>query len=205
MIIVSKLLNSSIWFINETLTGTTIPGQSEVIMTMKGYFAFPKAPGLEPNHQVQFSVTHRVNVGGVHASIEVQLAYSTAPADREGRHWSSFQRIFFQFLPNFHATTDSWKVFNFSLFTSQMHSLKTKSVDILRKRLFARNRFQQKKKRKKEKKMENFIHFFKITHQSWRPKMNSKQDFIEVDSRKSWQEIISFDLSHYFLFFIGGI
>ena len=26
------------------------------VMTMKGYFTFPKAPGLEPHHQMQFSI-----------------------------------------------------------------------------------------------------------------------------------------------------
>ena len=57
---------------------------------MKGYSTFTKAPGLEPHYQMQFSVMHRTLVGGrglvwlvdlTPSSVEVQLAYITAPTD----------------------------------------------------------------------------------------------------------------------------
>ena len=61
MIILRKWLNSCIWGIDGGLTGTTTPGQNEPVkMTIKEYFPFPKAPGLEPHHQMQFSILPRI-------------------------------------------------------------------------------------------------------------------------------------------------
>ena len=58
-------MNSFIWPIDRILTGTTTPGQSELgVIAMKEYSTFPKAPGLELDHQIQFSVISRTLVGG---------------------------------------------------------------------------------------------------------------------------------------------
>ena len=47
---------------------------------MKGYSTFPKAPGLEPNHQMQFCVIPRKLVGvGSYCFAEM---HSTTQADR---------------------------------------------------------------------------------------------------------------------------
>ena len=48
-----KGLNSSIWPIDRTLTGTTTLGQSgpESNGNDRLHSTFPKAPGLEPHHQ----------------------------------------------------------------------------------------------------------------------------------------------------------
>ena len=60
MVILGKLLNSFIWPIDETLTGTRTPGQSwPGCNGKKKYLIFLKTPGLEPHHQVQFSVILR--------------------------------------------------------------------------------------------------------------------------------------------------
>ena len=50
-------------------------------MTVKEYFTFSKAPGLESHHQMQFNVIPRTLTdegGAVLLPAETQLAYSTA-------------------------------------------------------------------------------------------------------------------------------
>ena len=52
-------------------------------MAMKEYSTLPNALKLEPYRQMQFSVISRTLIewGGVYASAEMQLAYSSTPAD----------------------------------------------------------------------------------------------------------------------------
>ena len=74
----SKLLNSSVWPINRTLTGTTTPVRVDLdVMAMKGFSTFLKA-----HHQMQFSVISRPPIGwvGPWPSTKMQSVYSTAPA-----------------------------------------------------------------------------------------------------------------------------
>ena len=40
-------------------------------MTMKGYLTFPKAPGVEPHHQMQFSVISMTLIGEAYPSAEL--------------------------------------------------------------------------------------------------------------------------------------
>ena len=49
-------------------------------MVIKGHSTFIKAPGLEPHHQMQFSVILRILIGAGYPSAEVWSAYSAAPA-----------------------------------------------------------------------------------------------------------------------------
>ena len=49
-------------------------------MAMKEYTKFPKALGLEPHHQIQFSVKSRTFIVGSYTIAEVQSEYSTAPS-----------------------------------------------------------------------------------------------------------------------------
>ena len=51
-------------------------------MAMKGYSTLPKAPGLEPCHQMQFNVISKtlIGKGGSYPTAEVQSVYSTALA-----------------------------------------------------------------------------------------------------------------------------
>ena len=52
------------------------------VMAIKEHSKFPKAPGLEPDHQMQFRMIFRTAVGwGSYSSAKMQSAYSTAPAD----------------------------------------------------------------------------------------------------------------------------
>ena len=78
----SKWLNSSIWPIDRTLTGTTPLGQSEPESNgNEGVIYNPKAPGVGSCYQMQFSViSSTLADGGVLA--EMQSVYSTAPDDR---------------------------------------------------------------------------------------------------------------------------
>ena len=46
---------------------------------MYWYFTFPKAPELDPHHQIQFSIISKR--GLIPTLAEMQLVYSTAPAD----------------------------------------------------------------------------------------------------------------------------
>ena len=46
------------------------------VMTMKGYSTFPKAPGLEPHHQMDHNHIQASNL-----SSKKQSAHSTTPAD----------------------------------------------------------------------------------------------------------------------------
>ena len=51
-------------------------------MAMKGYSTFPKAlASLEPHPQLFFVISRTRGGGGSYLSAEVQLVYSTAPAD----------------------------------------------------------------------------------------------------------------------------
>ena len=52
-------------------------------MTMKG-IPFPKVPGSEPHHQMQFSVILKTLMVGVGSDgfAEMQLEYSAAPTNR---------------------------------------------------------------------------------------------------------------------------
>ena len=55
-------------------------------MAMKGNSTFPKALGQEPHHQMEFSVIPRILDAGVeesYPSAEIQLAYFTAPANKD--------------------------------------------------------------------------------------------------------------------------
>ena len=61
IMIPSKRLNSPIWPINETLTGTTILGQSGHENNVnEEVLHIPQTPRLEPHHQMQFSVIPRI-------------------------------------------------------------------------------------------------------------------------------------------------
>ena len=52
---------------------------------MKGYSTVSKVSQLEPHHQMQLDVISRRLVGGgSYPSAEMQSAYSTAPADKDG-------------------------------------------------------------------------------------------------------------------------
>ena len=45
--------NSSIWPIDRTLSDATTPARVDLgTMAMNGYSTLPRAPGLEPNHQI---------------------------------------------------------------------------------------------------------------------------------------------------------
>ena len=56
-----KWLNSSFLSIDETLTGTTTPGQSGPENdSNEGVHNILQTPRLEPHHQMQFSVTPRI-------------------------------------------------------------------------------------------------------------------------------------------------
>ena len=46
------------------------------VMTIKEYFTFPKAPGLEAHHQMQVTCWWQS-----YSSAEMQSAYSLAPVD----------------------------------------------------------------------------------------------------------------------------
>ena len=54
------------------------------VMSMKGYSTFPKAPELEPHHQMGFSIMSRTYYRESYPTAEVQLVYSTVPTDRAG-------------------------------------------------------------------------------------------------------------------------
>ena len=56
------------------------------VMAMKMYSTFPKAVGLEPQHQMQFSVISRalVDVGGPN-SLQKYIFYSPTPIQRGGK------------------------------------------------------------------------------------------------------------------------
>ena len=63
-IIPSKRLNSLMWFIDRTLTGTTKPGQSEPgSQGNEAVIHIPQIPGLEPQYQMKFSVISRTYAG----------------------------------------------------------------------------------------------------------------------------------------------
>ena len=59
-------------------------------MAMKGYSTFPKAPAeLEPHHQIVLChIRTLVGRWGSYLSTEVQLVYSTAPAD-----WANYAQV----------------------------------------------------------------------------------------------------------------
>ena len=49
------------FYLTHTLTGTTNPARVDLgVMVMIGYSTFPKSPGFEPHHQMQFSVEGRM-------------------------------------------------------------------------------------------------------------------------------------------------
>ena len=50
----NNLTNRSIWFIDDTLTGTTALVQGEI--AIKRYFTLRRAPKLEPHHKIKFVV-----------------------------------------------------------------------------------------------------------------------------------------------------
>ena len=51
-------------------------------MAIKRYFTFPKAPGLQPHPQMQFSIISRTLIGvGSFLSAEIHWMYSSAPAN----------------------------------------------------------------------------------------------------------------------------
>ena len=50
------------------------------VMAIKGYSTLPKAPELELNHQMQYSIISRT-LGGSYPSVERQSAYITVPVD----------------------------------------------------------------------------------------------------------------------------
>ena len=53
-----KWLDSSIWLIDEILTGITNLGQNGAkIIAMNDYSTLPNIPGVKPHHQMQFCVT----------------------------------------------------------------------------------------------------------------------------------------------------
>ena len=65
------------------------------VMATKRYSTFPKAPGLEPRHQMQFSVVSKTLIEReVLLSAEMQLAYSTIPADWATSSWCCPLSIF---------------------------------------------------------------------------------------------------------------
>ena len=49
---------------------------------MKGYFTSPKAPELEPHHQMQFNPTQETRWDESYTSADVHSVYSTVPIDR---------------------------------------------------------------------------------------------------------------------------
>ena len=74
---------------------------------MKGYATFPKASGLDPHYQIQFSIISRSLGGGSggasYPSTEVHLMYSTAPFDKVVVGW-------------FYGMSTIVKVFNVKVF-----------------------------------------------------------------------------------------
>ena len=66
-------------------TGTTTMGQGGTGSNGNEGVSL-KALGLKPQHQIQFSVISRTFIGGgvPYSSVEMQLAYSTAPANWAG-------------------------------------------------------------------------------------------------------------------------
>ena len=90
MLILSKWLNRSIWPKAWILSGTTNLGHCEPKSNgNEGYAKFPKVPGVESHHEIQFSVKNRTLVrgGGSYPSAEVQLAYFAVPTDRVTFHF----------------------------------------------------------------------------------------------------------------------
>ena len=64
-----------------TPSGATTPDRVDLgAMTMKEYPTFPKAPGLEPHHQIVFVISSRLD-GRVYPSAVMQLLYSITPTD----------------------------------------------------------------------------------------------------------------------------
>ena len=52
-------------------------------MAMNEHSTLPKAPGLEPPHQmVEYHIHNSLERWGSYPSVEMQLVYLTAPADR---------------------------------------------------------------------------------------------------------------------------
>ena len=54
------------------------------VMPMLGYSTFPKAPELEPQRQIEFSVLSRTLFfvgGGSYNTTDIQSSYCTAPVD----------------------------------------------------------------------------------------------------------------------------
>ena len=86
--------NSSIWFIERTLSGTTTPAKVDLgAMAMKEYSASPKTPALLEPHIRWFSVITRILVGGCmsltppqRSSWCILLSQTTGPVKRVSTH-----------------------------------------------------------------------------------------------------------------------
>ena len=79
----SKWLNGSFWAIDGTQTNTICQGQHELGSNgNEEVLHIPQSSRLEPHPQMQFSVIYRtLLVGMSYSSAELQLVYSTAPAE----------------------------------------------------------------------------------------------------------------------------
>ena len=81
----SKWLNSPIWLVDETLTGTTTTDRRGTGSNdNKGMLQFFKAPDVEPHYHMQFSVISRTLIVGLgsYASAELKSALSREQANR---------------------------------------------------------------------------------------------------------------------------
>ena len=90
---------------DRTLSGATIPGQSEA-MAMKAYSAFPKAPAsLEPHHHI-VSVIFRTLVGGGVLHLYSRCILQPPPAD-----WATHLSLVYWFarlVSNLYAIVICW-------------------------------------------------------------------------------------------------
>ena len=83
--ILIKWLNSFIWSFDGILRGTTNAGQSGPGSNGKEQLLhIPKAPGLEPHHQMQFQIKLQILIGGgggrilPHCRGEVSIFYNSS-------------------------------------------------------------------------------------------------------------------------------
>ena len=65
------LINSSIWLIDGTLTGTTTPSQSEPGCNyIESVLHVPRTPVMQPHHQIRFSIISRTLWGRVSPTLQ---------------------------------------------------------------------------------------------------------------------------------------
>ena len=84
-------MNSSVWTVNSSLTGTTTRIKVDLeVITAKGYSILLKVPGLNPQYQIQFIIIYRTLVGrGRVLSLRSQCILHT-----QSSGWSNLCRFY---------------------------------------------------------------------------------------------------------------